>query len=126
MRFVAACFQLFKKMSNSILRYLKEYPSNDHLPNPKGSLSTSIPSSAIASANKQVRAVLEKSNKRGKYNKYSDKERAKIGKFTFSKIGKFTFSFTLFSFLPLLFVLSNSFSLLFLFLFLLLFFLFLM
>ena len=69
-------------MSNSILRYLKEYPSNDHLPNPKGSLSTSIPSSAIASANKQVRAVLEKSNKRGKYNKYSDKERAKIGKFS--------------------------------------------
>ena len=39
---------------NSIFRYLKEKPSDDHLPNPKGLLSNSIPSSAIASANKQV------------------------------------------------------------------------
>ena len=64
-------------MPNSILRHLKERPSNDCLPNSKGLLS----SSAIASANRQVQAVLQKSSKRGKYNRYSSKERAEVGKY---------------------------------------------
>ena len=59
------------------------------LPSPHGSLSLSVPSRAIAAANKEVGRVLRQqssasattiSKKRGKYNKYSPEERAMIGK----------------------------------------------
>ena len=65
----------------SILNYF----SSD-LPNSSGSLSTCIPSSAIAAANREVRQVIDKNNskrhRRGTYNKYSPKERAEIGKYS--------------------------------------------
>jgi len=54
------------------------------LPDPSGSLSKSIPSSAIKAANTAVRdALIEKEApkaKRGRYQHYSDKERAEIAK----------------------------------------------
>ncbi len=55
------------------------------MPSPRGSLSKSIPTSAIAAANKEVKAMLagstQPTSKRGKYHKYSPKDRAAIGKF---------------------------------------------
>ena len=57
-------------------------------PNPQGSLSRRIPSSCIESANKQVSAELAASirstttkRKRGPYNRYMPKEKAKIAKY---------------------------------------------
>lgn len=50
----------------SIVRYLE---AKDGLPNPSGSLSSSVPSRAIAMANKKVREALNsKRGKRGPYN----------------------------------------------------------
>ena len=57
--------------------------TKDCLPQENGLLSRSIPSSAIASANKAVLKSMEnatKQERRGKYGKYSTKERAEIGK----------------------------------------------
>ena len=51
----------------SILNYFKP---RDELPDPKGSLSTSMSSAAIASANREVEKAMEdtnKSKKRGPY-----------------------------------------------------------
>ena len=62
----------------SLLRYLK--PSGG-LPDPKGPLSSSLPASAIVSANKEVSKELE-SKKRGKYNKYTPSQRFEIGNYS--------------------------------------------
>ena len=72
-------------MANSILRYYKPASSSDcRLPSPHGPLSRSIPSAAIASANREVQSILDqqsKPKKRGPYERYTPSERAKIGKF---------------------------------------------
>ena len=48
-----------KIMSTSILKYFKLVkPAADHLPDPEGTLSSKLPSSAIASANSEVRSVM--------------------------------------------------------------------
>ena len=45
----------------SILKYFKlTKPANDHLPDPEGTLSSRLPSSAIASANSEVRSVIDR------------------------------------------------------------------
>ena len=57
--------------------------TKDCLPQESGPLSRSIPSSAIASANKAVLKSMESATKqegRGKYGKYSSKERAEVGR----------------------------------------------
>ena len=57
--------------------------TKDCLPQESGPLSRSIPSSAIASANKAVLKSMESAMKqegRGKYGKYSSKERAEVGR----------------------------------------------
>ena len=63
--------------------------SRSNLPNPRGQLSLSIPSNAIQAANREVTRVQQSgvstnsstpSSKRGPYHKYTDKERAEIGK----------------------------------------------
>ena len=44
----------------SILKYFKlAKPADDHLPDPEGTLSSKLPSSAIASANSEVRSVID-------------------------------------------------------------------
>ena len=74
-------------VSMSIEKYFKR-SQKKILPSPHGSLSLSVPSRAIAAANKEVGRVLRQqssasattiSKKRGKY-KYSPEERAMIGK----------------------------------------------
>ena len=64
----------------ALLRYLKPV---DGLPDPRGSLSSSIPTQAIAEANKEVqKAILsEAGGKRGAYQKYSPTVRSDIGKY---------------------------------------------
>ena len=56
----------------------------DGLSNPKGSLSISLPSLAIASANREVLelSTSEVGKKRGPYRKYSPEERFEIGQYT--------------------------------------------
>ena len=77
-------------VSMSIEKYFKR-SQEKILPSPHGSLSLSVPSRAIAAANKEVGRVsllrqqssasaTTISKKRGKYNKYSPEERAMIGK----------------------------------------------
>ena len=75
-------------VSMSIEKYFKR-SQEKILSSPHGSLSLSVPSRAIAAANKEVGRVLRQqssasattiSKKRGKYNKYSPEERAMIGK----------------------------------------------
>ena len=75
-------------VSMSIEKYFKR-SQEKILPSPHGSFSLSVPSRAIAAANKEVGRVLRQqssvsattiSKKRGKYNKYSPEERAMIGK----------------------------------------------
>ena len=51
----------------SVRQYLKPI---DGLPDPKGSLSTTIPSAAIASANWEVQKAISSGKKRGPYKKY--------------------------------------------------------
>ena len=64
----------------ALLRYLKPV---DGLPDPRGSLSSSIPTQAIAEANKEVqKAILsEAGGKRGAYQQYSSTVRSDIGKY---------------------------------------------
>ena len=50
-------------------------------PDPRGSLSRSIPSQAIAEANKQVERVLAEGSNRGPYTKYNAAVRPEIGKY---------------------------------------------
>ena len=62
-----------------LLRYFKP---KDGLPDPRGTLSSSIPAAAIAQANKEVqRATSSEKQKRGPYKKYSARLRAEIGKY---------------------------------------------
>ena len=62
-----------------ISRYFK---SIEGLPDPNGSLSSSLHSRAIAQANEEVlKELRDKKKKRGPYNIYSPGERAKIGKY---------------------------------------------
>lgn len=71
----------------SIEKYFARLPTSQekNLPRPHGSLSLSVPSRAIAAANKEVTRVLQQRSttvkQRGRYNKYSPKERAEIGKY---------------------------------------------
>ena len=62
----------------ALLRYLQ---SKDGLPDPRGTLSSSIPSPAIAAANREIRKVSEEQKKRGQYIKYSPNIHAEIGKY---------------------------------------------
>ena len=63
----------------ALLRYLKP---RDGLPDPRGSLSSSMPSQAIAQANCEVQeAIQSDKGKRGPYKKYSPTVRAEIGKY---------------------------------------------
>ena len=63
----------------ALMRYFK---TKDGLPDLKGTLSRSIPSPAIAEANKEVRkATNEKPSKRGSYKRYSPHLRAEIGQY---------------------------------------------
>ena len=66
----------------ALLKYLKK---SSLLPNPDGPLSEQMPTSSIASANKEVESLLNSDNelcgsKTGQYIKYSDEERAKVAK----------------------------------------------
>ena len=67
----------------SILQYYKRVSST--YPTPNGPLSRSIPSAAIASANREISQMLaantSQSRKRGPYHKFSPRERAVIGKY---------------------------------------------
>ena len=64
----------------ALLKYLVP---KDGLPDPKGSLSQSIPSRAIAAANDEVtKATSGAMNKRGPYRRYSPEERMEIGRYT--------------------------------------------
>ena len=73
----------------SIEEYFKRLPSSQEkiLPSPHGSLTLSVPSRAIVAANKEVTRVLQEQQRlttakqQGRYNKYSPKERAEIGKY---------------------------------------------
>ena len=65
----------------ALLRYLKP---RDGLPDPRGSLSSSMPSQAIAQANREVQeAIQSDKGKRGPYKKYSPTVRAEIGKYAY-------------------------------------------
>lgn len=72
----------------SIEKYFKRLPTPQEsvLPNPRGSLSLSIPPKAIAAANRAVTRVMQqqssaKGKRRGKYNIYSSELRAEIGRY---------------------------------------------
>ena len=63
----------------SLLHFFKPV---DGLPDPRGQLSSSLPSVAIVEANKEVLKAKKKGNeKRGAYNKYSAEVRAEIEKY---------------------------------------------
>ena len=64
----------------ALLRYLKP---RDGLPDPRGSLSSSMPSQAIAQANQEVQEATpkEKGERRGYYKKYNPTVRADIGRY---------------------------------------------
>ena len=62
----------------SILQYFNRL---NGLPDPNGSLSTSLPSRAIAMANSEVQKSDKRSKKRGSYYEYSPEDRAVIGKY---------------------------------------------
>ena len=69
----------------ALLQYLQR---KDGLPDPKGSLLSTMPPQAIARANQEVQAATEKEvqvrekGKRGAYHRYSPGERADIGRYT--------------------------------------------
>ena len=64
----------------TLLRYMKPI---DSLPDPRGSLSHSIPSQAIAEANREVQKAMAGGGKCGLYTKYSATVHAEIGKYTY-------------------------------------------
>ena len=67
------------KVNMALLRYLKP---TDGLPDPKGSLSSSMHPQAIARANEEVREAMKSvSRKHGPYQVYSADIRAKIAKY---------------------------------------------
>ena len=68
----------------SLLRYFKS-SSDTKLPDPRGPLSTTVPSSSIAAANAEVKRVIETEEnsdgrKRGHYEKFSTELKFQIGK----------------------------------------------
>lgn len=76
----------------SILQYFKKTAIDKDgdaisLPNPRGTLSSYVPTAAISSANSQVRRVIsqEQNSERGgyrqKYNNYTPEQRASVGKY---------------------------------------------
>ena len=73
------------KMSG-ILKYFKlttkseTKPVDDYLPDPEGTLSNKLPSSAIASANSAVRSVMETSSSRGPYLHLTPAQKCQIGR----------------------------------------------
>ncbi len=71
----SAATRLFHEMD--LLRYLQP---RDGLPDPRGALSLSVPSSAIAEANRKVQEATSKTKKWGPYKRYSAIVRAEIGK----------------------------------------------
>ena len=82
-------FDLYQRVVMSILNYFQKNVSPNNsvdLPDPRGTLSRVIPSSAIALANEEIRRAvavaqdLSQSHRRH-YNKYTLKEKATIGKF---------------------------------------------
>ena len=62
----------------ALLRYLNP---KDGLPDPKGSLSQSVPSRAIAAANEEVTRARSGVKKRGPYRRYTPEERMEIGRY---------------------------------------------
>ena len=62
---------------------IKRVQFDSNMPNPCGPLSQTMPSSAVAAANKEVRDMLAKKNEktRGSYHKYTPTQRADIGKY---------------------------------------------
>ena len=62
----------------ALLRYFKK---RDGLPDPKGSLSHTIPSRAISMANSEVTEAMTGDKKRGPYKKYSPEERCRMGRY---------------------------------------------
>ena len=70
-----------KTISTSILKYFKLVkPAADHLPDPEGTLSSKFPSSAIATANSEIRSVMATSNSRGPYLHLTPAQKFQIGK----------------------------------------------
>ena len=70
------CGVIVFKVNMALLRYLKP---TDGLPDPKGSLSSSMHLQAISQANKEVRESMKSvSRKRGPYQVYSVDIRAKL------------------------------------------------
>ena len=65
-------------VSTALLRYFKK---RDGLPDPKGSLSHTIPSRAISMANSEVTEATTGDKKRGPYKKYSPEERCRMGRY---------------------------------------------
>ena len=63
----------------SLLCYLKH---SNGLPDPRGSLSTTISREAIAAANQEVQKELNATKKRGQYKKYSPAQRSAIGRYS--------------------------------------------
>jgi hypothetical protein len=64
----------------SLLRYLKPI---DGLPDPRGSLSTTVSREAIAAANQEVQKELNATRKkRGQYKKYTPEQRSAIGRYS--------------------------------------------
>ena len=66
----------------ALMKYLKK---SSLLPNPKGRLSEQMPSSSIASANKEVHNLLNHGDenhgsKGGQYSKYTEEEKAIVAK----------------------------------------------
>ena len=70
----------------ALLRYFKASGDTAKLPDPRGPLSTKVPSSAIESANAEVKRVIETGEsgadrrKRGCYDKFSPELKLQIGK----------------------------------------------
>ncbi len=62
---------------SALLQYLQ---SRDGIPNPRGALSLSAPSSAIAEANREIQEATSETKKWGPYMGYSATVRAEIGK----------------------------------------------
>ena len=61
---------------------LLKYFQRSRLPNPNGPLSNHVPPSSIAAANKEVKALLEKTlnKERGKYSVYTEAEKSLVAK----------------------------------------------
>ena len=66
----------------ALYRYFKVHSADSILPDPRGPLSKKVPSTAIASANEEVKSVVQQPAKRarGPYTKFTAEQRATIGK----------------------------------------------